>query len=205
MSKYYKKIPFFLLWFYSEATWNIKTPEKILYLTFDYGPTEEITNFVLEELEKYNAKATFFCLGHNAVSNPKLVYEIKNYGHSIGNHSFSHPNGFRTKIGVYLDDVKKADEVLKSNLFRPPYGKMKLRQYKLLKKFFNIVMWDVMSGDFDTSINGEQCFSNVLLNASEGSIIVFHDSDQAFPRLKIALPKVLEYYSDLGYRFEKLI
>ena len=205
MPKYYKKVPFFLRWIYSEATWRVNTPYKVLYLTFDDGPTEEVTSFVLEELNKYNAKATFFCLGHNAVNNPKLVDKLKDCGHAVGNHSYSHPNGFRTKIKSYVDDVKKADEILASNLFRPPYGKMKWRQYKKLKELFSIIMWDVMPGDFDASIDGEQCFRNVASNASEGSIIVFHDSEQAFPRLKIALPKVLEYYTNLGYRFEKLI
>ena len=205
MPKYYKKAPFFIRWIYSKATWSIKTSEKVLYLTFDDGPTKEITNFVLEELKKYNAKATFFCLGHNAVNNPKLIDELNDCGHAVGNHSFSHPNGFRTKIKTYLDDIKKADEIFVSNLFRPPYGKMKLRQYKQLKEFFSVIMWDVMSGDFDPSIDGEQCFRNVASNANEGSIIVFHDTEQAFPRLKVALPKMLKYYSDLGYRFEKLI
>ena len=205
MPKYYKKAPFFIRWIYSKAIWSIKTSEKVLFLTFDDGPTEEVTNFVLEELKKYNAKATFFCLGYNAENNPKLIDELKDCGHAVGNHSFSHPNGFRTKIGSYLEDVKKANDIIASNLFRPPYGKMKLRQYKQLVKSFNIIMWDVMSGDFDTSIDGEQCFKNVVSNAREGSIIVFHDTEQALPRLKIVLPKVLEYYSDLGYRFEKLI
>ncbi|MCK5907135.1 MAG: polysaccharide deacetylase family protein, partial [Flavobacteriales bacterium] len=197
--------PFFLRWIYSEATWRVNTSEKILYLTFDDGPTEEVTDFVLEELKKYNAKATFFCLGLRALNNPFLMNALFVDGHGIGNHSFSHPNGFRTKIGDYLDDVKKADDVIASNLFRPPYGKMKWRQYKKLKEFYKIVMWDVMSGDFDKAIDGNRCFKNVTDNAKEGSIVIFHDSEQAFPRLKVALPKVLKYYSDLGYRFEKLV
>lgn len=205
MPKYYKKAPFLIRWIYSKATWRVKTSDKILYLTFDDGPTEGVTNFVLEELAKYNAKATFFCLGHNSVNNPKLMDELVANGHAIGNHSYSHPNGFRTKIGEYIDDVKKADVVVLSKLFRPPYGKMKLRQYKYLKKFYRIIMWDVMPGDFDANIDGDKCFTNVVSNARKGSIIVFHDSEKAVDRLRITLPRVLKYYSDLGYRFEKLI
>ncbi len=176
-----------------------------MYLTFDDGPTEGVTSFVLEELEKYNAKATFFCLGHKVVDNPNLYDVLKDSGHALGNHSFSHFNGFKTKSEVYLEDVEKATEIIDSRLFRPPFGKLKRKQYKILKDDYKIVMWDVMPGDFDDSIDGEQCFNNVVANADKGSIIVFHDSMQAFPRLKIALPKVLKYYSDLGYRFEKLI
>ena len=205
MSKYYNKVPFFLRWIYSEAIWHVKTSEKVLYLTFDDGPTEGVTSFVLEELEKYNAKATFFCLGHKVVDNPNLYDVLKDSGHALGNHSFSHFNGFKTKSEVYLEDVGKATEVIDSRLFRPPFGKLKRKQYKRLKDDYKIVMWDVMPGDFDDSIDGEQCFNNVVANADKGSIIVFHDSMQAFPRLKIALSKVLKYYSDLGYRFEKLI
>jgi len=204
MSEYYKKVPFFLRWIYSKAIWKINTSEKVLYLTFDDGPNNEVTSFVLEELKKYNAKATFFCLGHRAISNPDLIERLLEVGHGIGNHSFSHLNGFTTRKKDYLDDIYRADEVLKSKLFRPPYGKMKLPQYNKIKDKFKIVMWDVMPGDFDASIDGEQCFKNVVDNASRGSIIVLHDSEQAFPRLKIALPKLLKHYTELGYRFEKL-
>lgn len=205
MPKYYKKVPFFLRWIYSKAVWSIDTSEKTLYLTFDDGPTEEVTDFVLNELDKYNAKATFFCLGYNAENNLNIVDRIKESGHAIGNHSFSHPNGFRTKTNTYLNDVEKADVILETKLFRPPYGKLKLKQYKYLNEKFDVIMWDVMSGDFDDSIDAHQCYTNVISNAQEGSIIVFHDSNQSFPRLKYALPNVLKYYSDLGFRFEKLI
>lgn len=205
MPKYFNKAPFYIRWFYPKTTWRVKTSDKVLYLTFDDGPTKGVTDFVLEELAKYNAKATFFCLGRNVVQNPKLMKELKDSGHAIGNHSYNHLNGFRTNVGDYIDDVKNADGIISSKLFRPPYGKMKLRQYKYLKKFYRIIMWDVMPGDFDASIDGDKCFTNVVSNASKGSVIVFHDSDKAIDRLSIALPRVLKYYSDLGYRFEKLI
>ena len=204
MSYYYKKTPFFIRWIYSKATWRKETTEKVLYLTFDDGPNNGVTPFVLDILKKYHARATFFCLGYNASMNPHLVEEIRNDGHTIGNHSFSHLNGFRTKRNPYLEDVKRADEIINSKFFRPPYGKMKLKQYNKLKNIFNIIMWDVMSGDFDVTIDGNKCFDNVVKHARSGSIIVFHDSEQAYDRLKIALPKVLEYYSKLGYKFENL-
>ncbi len=204
MASYYNKIPFFVRWLYPDARWHETTSDKVLYLTFDDGPTEEVTNFVLGQLEKYNAKATFFCLGFNADNNPSILSEIIDKGHSVGNHSYSHPNGFKTKIDRYLEDVNDANEVLKAKLFRPPYGKMKLRQYKNLKNRFNIIMWDVMPGDFDVSIDGDKCFSNVVEGAKRGSIIVLHDTQQAFPRLKYVLPKLLEYYTKLGYTFDKL-
>ena len=205
MEKYYKSTPFFLRWIYPKAIWHKDGVDKVLYLTFDDGPSEEVTKFVLNELEKFNAKATFFCLGLNALNLPSLVNDIVANGHKLGNHSFSHPNGFKTKVADYVDDVKTADEVLSSKLFRPPYGKMKLRQYNALKNDFSIVMWDVMPGDFDESINGDVCFENVIKKTRAGSIIVFHDTAQAFERLKVALPKTLKYYSDLGYKFEGII
>ena len=204
MSYYYKNTPFFLRWIYSKAIWRKETTEKVLYLTFDDGPNNGVTPFVLDVLKKYNARATFFCLGFNAMMNPHLIEEIQKENHIIGNHSYSHFNGFRTKKNIYLEDVEKANDILKSNIFRPPYGKMKLKQYNRLKEIYSIIMWDVMSGDFDVNIDGDKCFDNVVKYARSGSIIVFHDSRQAFDRLKIALPKVLEYYSKLGYRFENL-
>lgn len=204
MSYYYKKTPFFLRWIYSDAIWRINNIEKVLYLTFDDGPTEGVTNFVLEELEKYNARVTFFCVGYNAERNLELLSEIRNKGHVVGNHSYSHYNGFRTKRKEYVEDVERGEALVNSNLFRPPYGKMKWKQYKTLKNNYTIVMWDVMAGDFDESIDADVCFANVVENAKEGSIVVFHDTEKAFPRLKIALPRVLKYYSDLGYKFEVL-
>jgi peptidoglycan/xylan/chitin deacetylase (PgdA/CDA1 family) len=205
MIKYYKKTPFYLRWIYPEAIWQKEVESKVLYLTFDDGPSKEVTSFVLHELKKFNAKATFFCLGMNALNLPSQIENIVADGHKIGNHSFSHPNGFNTEVDDYVDNVRTANDVLSSNLFRPPYGKMKIRQYNVLKKDFLIVMWDVMPGDFDDSINGDLCFGNVIENAKSGSIIVFHDTAQAFERLKVALPKTLKYYSDLGYKFESII
>ncbi|MEN8137874.1 MAG: polysaccharide deacetylase family protein [Bacteroidota bacterium] len=204
MSLYLKNIPFFIKWIYPEAKWCVKTNEKVLYLTFDDGPVEGVTNWVLKTLEEYNAKATFFCVGQNVNINPNLFRELTESGHSIGNHSYHHLKGLNTGNKLYLQDVGKADNIIKSRLFRPPYGLMGYRQYIELKHKFDIVMWDVLSGDFDTGIDGEKCYQNVVKNAKQGSIVVFHDSKKAFPRLKIALPKILKYYSELGYRFERI-
>jgi len=204
MSNYYKRVPFFIRWIYSRALWEIKTTEKIIYLTFDDGPTPDVTDFVLSELNKYGAKATFFCLGQNVINLPLLRNKIRENGHEVGNHSYSHLNGFRTKTTDYINDISRAESVIESRLFRPPYGKMKLRQYKRVSRQYKIVMWDVMSGDFDNSLDGKQCYENVINNAKEGSIVVLHDSEQAFPRLKIALPKILKYYHELGYKFESI-
>lgn len=185
-------------------TWRIKTKEKILYLSFDDGPIPEVTPWVLEELNKFHAKATFFCIGDNVIKHPDIYNFLIANGHSIGNHTFTHLNGWKTSNTKYLEDVNQAKQVIASNLFRPPYGKIKLSMIKPLRKEFKIVMWDVLSYDFDRSLDGKGCFENVRRNAREGSIIVFHDSLKANDRLRIALPEVLKYYTDKGFTFEKL-
>ncbi|MCK5781648.1 MAG: polysaccharide deacetylase family protein [Flavobacteriales bacterium] len=204
MSLYLKKIPKILYLTFPKALWSVSTNKKVLYLSFDDGPNEGVTDFVLEQLEKYNAKATFFCLGENVNRNESLFSEISKRGHSVGNHGYSHLNGFSTDNSCYFRDVEKADKLIKTDLFRPPYGKIKPSQYKLLSEKYRIVFWSIMPGDFDESLDGNRCYKNVVDNAENGSIIVFHDSIKAFPRLKIALPKVLEYYTKKGYAFDKI-
>ncbi len=178
--------------------------EKKLYLTFDDGPHPTITPQVLEILKNFNAKATFFCIGNN-VNKYKSTFElIKKEGHAVGNHTFNHERGWRTKKQDYVNSVKEADTLIQSSLFRPPHGRIKSSQIKALKKEFKIVAWSVISYDWDKSLSPDDCFNNVIKNAADGSIIVFHDSEKAVNNMIPALTKVLEYYTDKGYTFEKL-
>ncbi|MBL0073329.1 MAG: polysaccharide deacetylase family protein [Bacteroidetes bacterium] len=190
--------------FYRNFLWRMNPDEKVVYLTFDDGPVPGPTEFVLEQLKKYNAKATFFCIGDNVKKHKDIFYMIQGVGHSVGNHSFHHFNGWKTETESYVNDVQKAREVIDSQLFRPPYGKIKLAQSRLLLKDYKIVMWDVLSYDFDTSVTPEKCYQNVIQNVRPGSIIVFHDSEKAFPNLKEVLPRCLEFLVKNGYRMEKL-
>jgi len=187
-----------------DMLWSINTKEKQLFLTFDDGPTPRITQWVLKVLADYDAKSTFFCLGKNVKQFPEIYQQVIRAGHAVGNHTYNHPNGWKTKDEVYLDNVVKCSELVDSKLFRPPYGKISLSQNKVLKEEFTVVMWDVLAGDFDLSITPEKCCDNVISNASEGSIIVMHDSIKAEKNLKYALPKVLEYFTEEGYRFDTL-
>lgn len=182
---------------------------KKVYLSFDDGPHPEMTLFVLAELRKYGAKATFFCIGDNVRKYPEVYKQLLIEGHKVGNHTYNHLNGWKTDDQVYIDNVYKAAELIDSDLFRPPYGKITGFQSKLLRgdsvsnrKPFKVIMWDVLSGDFDLSITGEKCAKNVISRVGPGSIITFHDSEKAFPRLKIALPEVLKYLAERGYSFE---
>jgi peptidoglycan/xylan/chitin deacetylase (PgdA/CDA1 family) len=181
--------------------------EKIIYLTFDDGPHPEITPFVLQELAKYNARATFFCIGNNVEDN-KTVYErILEEGHAVGNHSFDHLDGWKTSKEEYVSNVLKAGKIIKSGLFRPPYGRITRQQRKALtglKNPFKIIMWSVLSGDFDLTVSPEQCGSNILKYAKSGAIIVFHDSEKAFERMQYALPVVLKHFADKGYQFKEI-
>lgn len=187
--------------------WNMPRHEKVIYLTFDDGPHPVVTPFVLDLLKKYNAKATFFCIGNNVVNNRNIYEQVLAEGHNIGNHTQQHLNGWKTQTHQYLQDIDTAATAISSNLFRPPYGKIKHKQAKLLhnnKVPFKIVMWDVLSRDFDTSLTAEDCYKTVIKHTQNGSIIVFHDSEKAFDRLQYCLPKVLAYFSKQGFVFEKL-
>lgn len=201
---YLVKSPFFLKKYYSNFVWKIPTTEKIIYLTFDDGPTPEITEWTLATLKTFNAKATFFCVGSNVAKHPEIFQQIISDGHAIGNHTHHHLNGWHTDNEVYLRNIKKCEEVVKSNLFRPPYGRIKKSQYELIKEVYKVIMWDVLSGDFDSKTSPEKCLSNVINNTTEGSVVVFHDSLKAADNLKFTLPKVLSHFAEQGYRFEKL-
>lgn len=206
---YFVKTPWWLKKVYSSYVWSVDTKEKIIYLSFDDGPHPTATPFVLDELKKYKAKATFFCIGKNVVAEPAIYRRIVDEGHAVGNHTYNHFNGWKTKDDVYLDDVIEAGKFIDSTMFRPPYGRITSFQAKniqaaLKKTFVKIIMWDVISGDFDNSLNGDQCVQNVILNATKGSIVVLHDSEKAFSRLQILLPAILNFFEKKQYRFERL-
>jgi peptidoglycan/xylan/chitin deacetylase (PgdA/CDA1 family) len=179
-------------------TWKIPTKSNEIFLTFDDGPHPTVTPFVLDCLHQYNAKATFFCIGKNVQEYGEIYRQVLDAGHSIGNHTQNHLNGWNTKDAVYLDNVYLAKNYIHSNLFRPPYGRISRLQVKQLKPEFNIIMWNVLSGDFDINLTVERCLKNVTSNTTAGSIVVFHDSEKAFPRLKYVLPKALEFFAEKG-------
>lgn len=204
--RYFAKTPWLLKKMYSSGIWDMPDREKVLYLTFDDGPHPEATAFVLDQLRKYNAKATFFCIGKNVVNHRDIYTNIINEGHRIGNHTYNHLNGWKTDDKKYFEDIAEARKYIDSNLFRPPYGKISKLQLKYLTESFKMkaIMWSVLSGDFDAAITSEKCLKNVLFSAKNGSIVVFHDSDKAFKHLQYCLPKTLAFFSDRGYRFDKI-
>ena len=185
--------------------------EKILYLTFDDGPHAEATPYVLDTLKQWNARASFFCIGKNVAEHPELYRRILEEGHRTGNHTWQHLNGWKTPDSKYIEDILKTTKYVDSDLFRPPYGRITKFQSKLLTgvstyndtaRKFRLIMWDVLSGDFDQQLTADKCAFNVTANANPGSIVVFHDSAKALPRMREALPKVLRYFTEKGFRFE---
>lgn len=184
--------------------WRVPSNEKVIYLTFDDGPIPEVTPWVLDQLKQFNAKATFFCVGDNVRKYPEVFDTLIEDGHAIGNHTFNHLNGWGTDNIKYFHNVRNCARQVKSDLFRPPYGRLMPKQAQFLQRHYKIIMWDVLSGDFDPAISKDQCLYNVVSKAKEGSIIVFHDSEKAFEKLQDVLPKTLKHFQDLGYRFEAL-
>lgn len=192
---------------YKSRVWDITTSGQELFLSFDDGPHPEHTPFVLDELKKYDAKATFFCIGKNVLGYPDIYKRIIEEGHTVGNHTHDHLNGSKTTDARYLENIKEAKQYIDSRLFRPPYGKISGFLVKqLLNPVYGLktIMWTVLSGDFDVKISKEQCLQNVILNADTGSIVVFHDSEKASERMKYALPKVLEYFAAKGFLFKAI-
>lgn len=210
-----ESVPGFIKKIYPRRIWDGPAQGRSLYLTFDDGPVPGVTPWVLEQLKAYHAKATFFCIGENVRQYPEIFRNIIDEGHSIGNHTYNHLNGWKTSTAEYLLNTLKCRQVIHENykgdmpaakeLFRPPYGKIKSRQAReLLERDFRIVMWSTVSMDYDTGISRERCYRIVERNARPGSIIVFHDSHKARPNLENVLPRVLEYFSRLGYQFKAL-
>jgi peptidoglycan/xylan/chitin deacetylase (PgdA/CDA1 family) len=203
---YLVKTPAWLRAFGKGRTWKMDTTEKILYLTFDDGPHPTATPFVLDQLKLFNAKASFFCLGKNVKQYPEIYTRILDEGHQVGNHTHDHLNGWKTDDKIYLENIRLAQQYIDSHLFRPPYGRITRFQSKVVREQLKmqVIMWNVLSGDFDVALTPQRCLDHVTLNAREGSIIVFHDSEKAWPRLEFALPKVLEHFTKEGYRFNSL-
>ena len=198
------KTPTLIQFFFPSLLWSKKRDKKILYLTFDDGPYNMLSPFILDELKKYKAKATFFYLGSKAEKYPELIKRCKDENHKIGNHTYSHPNGWKTKNSRYYQDIEKANKLLNSNLFRPPYGRIKPSQINHLKKYYKIIMWDILSWDFDKKTSPEECYNNIIKNTKSGSIIVLHENEKSAKTVKEVLPKILSYFSSQGFKFEKL-
>lgn len=201
---YLVKTPQIIQNLFPNFTWKIPAQEPVVYLTFDDGPIPRVTPWVLEQLAQFEAKATFFCVGDNIRKYAEVFQQVVDAGHSVGNHTFNHLNGWTTDNIPYFHNVRHCANQVNSVLFRPPYGRLKPKQAQFLQRHYRIVMWDVLSGDFDPKITEEQCYSNVVGNAEPGSIIVFHDSLKAEETLKQVLPRVLQYFAEKGYRFGQL-
>jgi len=190
---------------YPGSHWRFNIDKKVVYLTFDDGPIPEITPWVLDLLDKYNIKATFFCVGENVCKHPDIFQMIKERGHKTGNHTFHHIQGLKTETKPYLNDVQEADQLIKSKLFRPPYGHMRFPQFKALKNRYKVIMWDVVTRDYSCLMTAGQVFEVVKKHTRNGSIIVFHDSLKAGDRMKESLPKSIEWLLDQGYDFELIV
>lgn len=208
---------------YPSLLWKIPDSPGTIYLTFDDGPIPEVTPWVLSLLKDFNAKATFFCIGENIRKNPTVFIQVLSEGHSIGNHTYNHLKGWKTSTKEYVKNVLLAEEIIRKvqisgfgkqpdpatynrkKLFRPPYGKITPSQLKKVQRLdYKIVMWDVISMDFDNTFSAKECMKNVTKYSKDGSIIVFHDSIKAFTNLKEVLPEVLEYYGNKGFEFKAL-
>lgn len=220
------KTPQLIQRLFSKYIWKKASLSKTIYLTFDDGPTPEITQWTLDLLKQHNAKATFFCIGHNIEKHPDIFNAILKENHTVGNHTYNHLQGWKTNAKTYIENTEKTQNIINSKiqkqnsknssenlefkdwnlkLFRPPFGKIKRSQAKILiKKGYNIVMWSVISYDWERKITPEKCLENVLKNTTSGSIVVFHDSIKACKNMQYALPKVLEHFSQKGYQFKSL-
>lgn len=207
MRNYLVKTPRILKAAYNRGVWHIDHAPNSVFITFDDGPHPEITPFVLDELKKANAKATFFCIGNNVEKHPEIYQRILDEGHQVGNHTQNHKNGWSTDNAVYYRDILSAAKLIDSKLFRPPYGRITYAQGIGIEKLLpdtKIIMWDVLSGDFDTKLTPEDCLKNVTAHTKEGSIIVFHDSEKAFERLEYALPKFLAHCQAQNWEMKSL-
>ncbi len=202
MFKFIEQPPLLYRILFPEGVWRIKRKRrKVVYLTFDDGPIPEVTPWVLDLLDHYGIKATFFMVGDNVRRHPELLEEIKKRGHSWGNHTMNHLQGFKERSHIYLRNIKEADDLIDSPLYRPPHGIMRWGQAKVIKDHFNIIMYDLVTRDYSKKLNGEQVLHNVKRFARNGSIIVFHDSLKAERNLRYALPRAIEWLKNEGYEF----
>lgn len=191
-----------LRWLYPHALWRMDECRKAVYLTFDDGPIPEVTPWVLDVLDKYGIKATFFMVGDNIRKHPKEFEMVKERGHRLGNHTYNHIGGLRHGIGSYVANVNKANELIGTDLFRPPHGWMKWSQYVIVKRHYKIVMWDLVTRDYSTKLNGRDVLLNVRRYTRNGSIITFHDSLKSEDKLLYALPRAIEWLLSQGYEFK---
>lgn len=192
-------------WLYPTLTWHKPRDRKRIFLTFDDGPIPDVTPWVLNTLKRHGIQATFFCVGANIEKNPDIFKRILDEGHQVANHTYDHLNGWKHKDKVYLSNVERCEQLTGTRLFRPPYGRGKRSQYKALKeKGYQVVTWDVLSGDFDTRLAPDKCLRGVLKHTRNGSIVVFHDNIKAVPRLEYVLPRAIKHWLDSGYEFATL-
>ncbi len=195
----------FLRWLFPHALWRMDRHQKSVYLTFDDGPIPEATPFILDTLDKFNVKATFFMVGENAVKYPHLLEEVRKRGHQVGNHTYNHLSGMRHFTWTYLANIKKADEILHTKLFRPPHGWMRAVQYRTMRIFgYKVVMWDLVTRDDSRRLTADDVLKNVKRYARNGSIITFHDSLKSIDKLKVMLPEALQWLKDQGYEFRTI-
>jgi peptidoglycan/xylan/chitin deacetylase (PgdA/CDA1 family) len=207
VKKYVVKIPFFVPYVYPKRLWHLSREKKTIYLTFDDGPIPVLTPWVLNELKKYNAKATFFCIGKNIEENAEIFKRLIVEGHAVGNHTHNHLNARITTDSAYLENVEMAQKWFErdSVLFRPPYGQLSaVKAKRLEEKGYKIIMWDVLSGDFDQTITEQECLENVIKNTENGSVVIFHDSVKAEKNLRYVFPRVLAHFSENGFAFEAI-
>lgn len=202
LAKTITKTPTWIQKAFPQLIWKYPTTEKKLFLTFDDGPIPIVTEWVLEELAKYEVKATFFCVGHNVEKHPRVYQKILQAGHQVGNHTYHHLNAWKTPVVDYVKNIALCQKKVASPLFRPPYGKLTPAHFKPLREKFRFIMWDVLSSDFNANLPPADCWDNVVKKTEKGSIIVFHDSLKSFATLQYVLPKLLVYYLDQGYTFE---
>ena len=195
---YPTQIPGWVSRFFPGIIWRGDAMGKKVFLTFDDGPVQEVTPWVLDMLKEYNQKATFFCVGENVRKHQTVFKRIKDEGHSVGNHTFHHVDGWKKNVQEYHREVEKTGELIEGSLFRPPYGRMTIPQYKMVKKSRNVVLWTFLSGDFDPGFQAEKCLEMIKKTASDGCILVFHDSIKARHNLKVILPMVLDYFKNEG-------
>jgi len=198
------KTPSWLSYLYPSLTWHENRTDKCIYLTFDDGPIPIVTPFVLKTLKKFEAKATFFCIGDNVRKHSEIFEQILADGHAVGNHTFHHVNGWKTDSKTYLEEFKQCEQLVPSNLFRPPYGRItnaQIKQLRAYKPALKIIMWDILSHDYHPKLKPENCLKRVIKATDNGAIVVFHDSLRAQERLEYSLPRALEYWTKKGYQF----
>ena len=202
--RYWVKTPTIFKRLFPKIVWNFSEKEQKVFLTFDDGPSTNVTDSILTILEQEKVRATFFCIGKNVKKNPELADKILTLGHSIGNHSMTHVNGWRTRKNSYLRNINDASEYINSNLFRPPFGRFNLYSLDQILKKYKLVMWDVLSGDFDEKIEEKAVINNVIKNVANGSIIVFHDNNKSKEKTLSALIKTIKKLKEKGFSFEAI-